>query len=50
MKSKNLQKLESEVNRLYDRLQSSHAERDRYKAALEEIMKEFSEGYDQCII
>lgn len=23
-----------------------HAERDRYKNALEEIMKEFSEGYD----
>tara|TARA_Y100000593_G_scaffold71986_1_gene132198 strand:- start:1275 stop:1484 length:210 start_codon:yes stop_codon:yes gene_type:complete len=37
VKSKNLQKLESEVNRLYDRLQASHAERDKYKAALDKI-------------
>ena len=29
--------LNKEVNRLYDRLQQAHEERDKYKKALEEI-------------
>ena len=28
------------------KLKQAHEERDKYKKALEEIMKEFSEGYD----